>query len=157
MLFLSLRIPVQALVRTRISYCFNNICASVKFYYNLLHFLIFLNIPLRNIETPSIAAYTVYVYLWLSCVEKIWNTEYFRTLCSNCDAPSQPTCYNTSLLAQNPDLYHCLHNKEPLVTILIKINPVIILRASVLSDPLKFFIAIRQVFEPGFLPVKFSE
>jgi hypothetical protein len=66
MLCLSLRIPVQAFVRTRISYCFNNILvhASVKFYYNLLHFLIFLNIQMRNIETPSVAAYTIYVYLW---------------------------------------------------------------------------------------------
>jgi hypothetical protein len=152
MLFLSLRIPVQALVRTRISYCFNNIYASVKFYYDLLHFLMFLNIQMWNIEIPSDAAYTVYVYLWLSCVENIRNTEYFWTPCSNCDALSHTTGCDISLLSQNPDLYHCLHNKEPLLTILIQINPVLTLWASVLWDPLNHFLPFAKFSNQVFFP-----
>jgi len=70
---------------------------------------------------------------------------------SNCDAPIRSAGYDTSLLGQNLDIYQRLYNKEPLVTILIHINPVFKPRASVLRDQWNFAIAIATRLSTCFL------
>jgi hypothetical protein len=61
---------------------------------------------------------------------------------ANCDALNRSTDYDTSLLAQTLDIYQRLYDKEPLVIILIHINPVVKPRASVLWDPLNLVTAV---------------
>ena len=71
---------------------------------------------------------------------------------SNCDALSRSAGYDTSLLSQNLDIYQSLYNKEPLVNILIYINPALKPRASFLLDQFNFVIAIAPRLSTCFFP-----
>jgi hypothetical protein len=79
---------------------------------------------------------------------------------SNCDALIRPTGYDTPPLAQRLDIYLCLYNKQPLVNILIHINPVLKSRPSFLWHPLNLFHChcakiIRRVLCPWSILNKF--
>jgi hypothetical protein len=76
---------------------------------------------------------------------------------SNRDALSRSAGYDTSLLAQKLDIYQRLYNKEPLVNILIHINPVLKPRSLVLWDHFNFVIATTTRLSTCFLPLNYSE
>jgi hypothetical protein len=63
---------------------------------------------------------------------------------------AQLAMIRTSLLAQEPYICQSLYNEEPLVIILIHINPDLKPRDSFLLGPLNFVIAIARSFSNVF-------